>query len=206
MWVNEAYEVSSNSSYKFVGDPKNLELGLYNALEFYRKELVAMRSGFNDDRHETNPLPLNDLGTLPKEVLDTFLTIEETDIKGDDVQKIPPSGNLFTDIAIMATSEIDQMSTTLSKISVKSQASKARLAAANKVEKQKKLLESLNNLPDSVNKERIKTAVSEGDLSALLSSPSNEEKEKKSTFDRDGYEIKAVECANKIINIERTIG
>lgn len=206
IWVNEAYEISSNSNYKFVGDPENLSIDLYKSLEDFRKEFVALRSGFNDDRHESDLTQLLDFDLLPQDVINNFFVVDSSDIMCDSGPKIPPSGNLFTDLGVMYLSEISDMTKSLGQISVKSQLKKAKLAAENKIEKQKQLLLSLGDLPDSVNKERITQAIADGDLTALFVSPSNEEKKKTSTYNRDAYEAKAVEIADKMSMVERNLG
>ena len=203
-WVNEVDESVSNSKYVIVGNISNMRHGFYKEADNAQQKLVAMRTGFNDDRHESQLIPDLGLGEFPSELLNKIMVVDKKTALGDDAPKIPSlGGGIFMDIATIVANEVAQLTTTMSKISVKSALKQAELVAKNKVEKTQKTIESALELPECPTKEKFKEAIASGNLSVLFSSPSNEEKEKNSVFDRDAYEAEAVEAANKLLNVER---
>lgn len=204
-WVNEAAEISSNSSYKIVGNIQNVRNGYYQEADMAQAKLAAMRSGFNDDRNETNFLPDLNLGGMSADILKGITVVDKQTVMSEDVPKIPPTGNIFTDIAVLVATEIGNLVSALSKINAKSVIKQAELAAKNRIEKTKKMLESIVDLPESPSKEKIKDAISKGDLSVLMSSPSNEEKEKKDLYDAEAYQAEAAEATKKLLAVEREL-
>ena len=204
-WVNEAAEISSNSSYKVVGNIQNVRNGFYKETDIAKAKLVAMRSGFNDDRNESNFLPDISLAGMSSDILKGITVVDKQTVMTDDIPKMPASGNIFTDIATLVATEIGNMMNAISKISAKSIVKQAELVAKNKIEKTKKMLSSITDLPESPTKEKIKEAISKGDLTILISSPSNEEKEKKNLYDADAYQAEAAEVTKKLIAVEREL-
>lgn len=204
-WVNEAAEISSNSSYKIVGNIQNVRNGYYQEADMAQAKLAAMRSGFNDDRNETKLLPDINLGGMSSDILKGITVVDKNTVMTDDTPKIPSTGNIFVDIGVLVATEIGNMLTAISKINVKSALKQAELAAKNKIEKTKKMLESITELPESPTKEKIKESISKGDLSVLISSPSNEEKEKKDLYDSEAYQAEAAEATKKLLAVEREL-
>lgn len=204
-WVNEAAEISSNSSYKVVGDPANLRNGFFKETDIAKQKIIAMRSGFNDDRNETDLIPDLGLSEAPTEILKNVTVIDKDTALCDNSPNPPTTGNLFADIGIMAANEIAKMMQALSKISLKSTLKQAELAAKNQLEKIEKVIESVEQLPDSFSKEKLKKAISEGNFGAIFSSPSNEDKEKKSVYDKDQYVAAAVDASKEMMNAERAL-
>lgn len=204
-WVNEASEISSNSSYRVVGNPANLRNGFFRETDIAKQKIIAMRSGFNDDRNETDLIPDLGLAEMPSEILKNVTVIDKDTALCDNSPNLPTTGNLFTDIAIMAANEIAKMTEAMSKISMKSAAKQAELVAKNKVEKIEKVTESIESLPDSVSKEKLKNAIFEGNFGAIFASPSNEDKEKKSVYDKDQYVAAAVDASKEMMSAERAL-
>lgn len=203
-WVNEVDESVSNSKYVIVGNISNIQHGFYKEADAAQRKLVAMRTGFNDDRHQSSLIPDLGLSEFPSELLTKIMVVEKNTVLADDAPKLPSlGGGIFMDIATIVANEISQLTTTMSKISVKSALKQTELIAKNKIEKTKKTIESALELPECPTKEKFKEAITSGDLSVLFSSPSNEEKEKNTIFDRDAYEAEAVEAANKLLPVER---
>lgn len=201
-WINELSEVSSNSSYKIVGNIKNLSLGYFKETDIHKEKVIAMRSGFNDDRNTSDLIPDPGLAEIPGEVLSTVKVVDEETALCDDSANPPTTGNLFSDIGVMAANEIAKMTEALSKISLKSSLKQAKLVVQNKVEKQKKIIENISDMPDSFTKEKMKTAITEGKVSELFALPSNEEKEKKSIYDKDQYVAAAVDASKEMLGAE----
>lgn len=204
-WVNETAEISSNSSYKVVGNLANIRNGFFQEADKKQLKLVAMRSGFNDDRNETNLIPDLSLESIPSEILDNVSVIDKDVILVDDEPKIPSTGSIFENIGALVTNEINKIVNVVSKVDTKSELKKAELVAKNKIEKTKKILASIADLPEGPVKERFKNTIAEGDLSILFSSPSNEEKEKKDIYDREAYQAEAVDATNKLLAVEREL-
>lgn len=204
-WVNEAAEISSNSSYRIVGDPANLRNGFFRETDIAKQKIIAMRSGFNDDRNDTDLLPDLELTSMPGEIVKNITVIDKDTALCDNSINLPTTGNLFTDIIIMATNEIEKMLEAISKISLKSSLKQAELATKNRIEKVEKLIESIENLPDSVSKEKLKKAILEGNFNAIFASPSNEDKDKKSIYDKDQYVAAAVDASKEMISAERAL-
>lgn len=203
-WVNEVDESVSNSKYVIVGNIANIQHGFYKEADAAQRKLVAMRTGFNDDRHQSSLVPNLGLSEFPSELLSKITVVEKNTVLTDDAPKLPPlGGGIFMDIASIVANEISQLTTAMSKINVKSALKQTELIAKNKIEKTKKIIESVSELPECPTKEKFKEAIAAGDLSVLFSSPSNEEKEKNNIFDRDAYEAEAVEAANKLLPVER---
>lgn len=204
-WVNEATELSTNSNYKIVGDLSNIRHGFFKEADNAKLKLAAMRSGFNDDRNISDLIPNISLTSIPGDIISNISVVEKNTVMMDDIPKIPAAGNIFTAIASLVATEISNMVAAYSKISAKSILKKAELSAKNTVEKQVKLIKSIEDLPESINKEKLKTAIAEGNLSTLFSSPSNEEKEKNSTYNKDEYEAEAVKVSKELISVEREL-
>ena len=204
-WVNEASEISSNSSYRVVGNPANLRNGFFRETDIAKQKVIAMRSGFNDDRNETDLIPDLGLAEMPGEIVKNVTVIDKDTALCDNSLNLPTTGNLFADIAIMAANEIAKMTEAMSKISLKSALKQAELVAKNKVEKIEKVIESIESLPDSFSKERLKNAIMEGNFSAIFSSPSNEDKDKKSVYDKDQYVAAAVDASKEMMSAERAL-
>lgn len=176
---------------------------MHKSAEILKAEVVAARSGFNDDRDSLDFDIFGPLAELPSAVLDTFISIPEDVARGDDTPLSVPSNNLFTAMISDVTQEASRIMSKVSKISTATLLKKAELAAKNKIEKQKKQLELLKKLPESITKERILEAVKSGNLLALFSNPSNENKDKKSIYNKDEYEAKVAEILPQLIEIER---
>ncbi len=204
-WVNEASEISSNSSYRVVGNPANLRNGFFRETDIAKQKIIAMRSGFNDDRNETDLIPDLGLAEMPGEIVKNVTVIDKDTALCDNSPNLPTTGNLFSDIAIMAANEIAKMTEAMSKISLKSALKQAELAAKNQVEKIEKVIESIESLPDSFSKEKLKKAISEGNFGAIFASPSNEDKEKKSVYDKDQYVAAAVDASKEMMSAERAL-
>lgn len=204
-WVNEASEISSNSSYRVVGNPANLRNGFFRETDIAKQKIIAMRSGFNDDRNETDLIPDLGLAEMPNEIVKNVTVIDKDTALCDNSPNLPTTGNLFSDIVIMAANEIAKMTEAMSKISLKSSLKQSELAAKNKVEKIEKIIESVESLPDSFSKEKLKKAISEGNFGAIFASPSNEDKDKKSIYDKDQYVAAAVDASKEMMSAERAL-
>jgi hypothetical protein len=201
--TNGLNEGAFGSRTRIIGNPDVVNGKLHEEAERLKTELVAARSGFNDDRNDTSFNPIKELFSIPGKILDAVTSIDDDVAEGDDEPLFSGGTNLFTSMMADVANEIAQYTKKLSKISLSGSLEKARLVTVNEVEKQKKQLELIEKLPDSASKEKLKEAVAKGDLAALLSNPSNENKEKNSKYKADEYEQKAAEIIPQLIELER---
>lgn len=176
---------------------------MHKSAEILKAEIVAARSGFNDNRNNLTLDIFSPLAELPSTVFDAVTSIPEDVADGDDQPLMVPSNNLFTGMMSDVMLEVNRITSRASKVSASTAAAKAKIAGMNQLEKQQKQLEIVSKLPDSATKERILDAVKNGNLSTLLSNPSNEGKNKESTFNKDEYEAKVAEILPELIQIER---
>lgn len=203
IYTYELNEGAFGSRMRIIGNADSVYRKSRQAADIIKNDIVAARSGFNDDRNSSSFNPVAGLGSIPGNIFDALTSIDDDVAEGDDEPLSSNGGNLFMAMASDVVNEVGNYTKKFSKISASSQLKKAELAAKNEIEKQKKQLELIENMPDSPAKERIKNAIMQGDLSALLSNPSNENKEKKSVYNRDDYESKVAEVLPELIEIER---
>lgn len=203
VYTLELNEGVYGSRSRIIGNPSSVYKQTHQAADILKNDIIAARSGFNDDRNASGFDILSGLSSIPGKILDAFTSVENDVAEGDDVPLFTGGGNLFTAMAADVANELANYANKLSKISVSSQVKKAEMVVKNEIEKKKKQLELITELPESLSKERLKTAILEGNLSALFSNPSNENKEKKSNYDKDEYEAKVAEILPELIEIER---
>lgn len=196
-------EGAYGSRARIIGNPDIIHKGLHKSAEILKAEIVAARSGFNDNRNNLTLDIFSPLAELPSTVFDAVTSIPEDVADGDDQPLMVPSNNLFAGMMSDVMLEVNRITSRASKVSASTAAAKAKIAGMNQLEKQQKQLEIVSKLPDSATKERILDAVKNGNLSTLLSDPSNEGKNKESTFNKDEYEAKVAEILPELIQIER---
>lgn len=202
-WTNELNEGAYGSRMRIIGNPEVINKGLHKDAETLKNEIIAARSGFNDDRNELNFNVLDGFMSMPTEVLNAITSIPEDVADGDDMPLSSGGANLFMDMAMDVANEIGNYMKKFSKITASSLLEKAKLAAKNNIEKQTKQISEIAKLPESINKEKLKKAIEEGNISTLLSDPSNEKKDKKSFYNKDEYEAKVAELTPQIIELEK---
>lgn len=202
-WTNELNEGAYGSRMRIIGNPEVINKGLHKDAETLKNEIIAARSGFNDDRNELNFNILDGFMSMPTEVLNAITSIPEDVADGDDMPLSSGGTNLFIDMAMDVANEIGNYMKKFSKITASSLLEKAKLAAKNNIEKQTKQISEIAKLPESINKEKLKKAIEEGNISTLLSDPSNEKKDKKSFYNKDEYEAKVAELTPQIIELEK---
>lgn len=202
-YTNELNEGAFGSRMRIIGNPDIVHKELHKGADMLKNEIIAARSGFNDDRNTTDFDILSGLSSIPGKIFDAITSVDDDVAEGDDAPLPVGGGNLFFAMAMDVATEIGNYLNKFTKISVSTQLKKAKLVVLNEVEKKKKQIELITKLPESPSKERLKQAILKGDLSVLFANPSNENKEKKSTFDRDEYEAKVAEIVPQLIEIER---
>lgn len=203
VYTYELNEGAFGSRMRIVGNSGAVYRKSRQAADIIKNDIVAARSGFNDDRNTSNFNPVEGLDSIPSAIFDSLTSIDDDVADGDDEPLSSNGGNLFMSMANDVANEMRSYSKKLSKINASTQLRKAELAAKNKIEKQKKRLELIMTMPESPSKERIQSAITQGDLTLLLSNPSNENKDKKSLYNRDEYELKVSEVLPELIEIER---
>lgn len=202
VYTYELNEGAYGSRMRIVGNADAVYRKSRQAADIIKSELVAARSGFNDDRNSSNFNSAGNSG-IPNSILNSISSIPEDVADGDDEPLSSNGTNLLISMASDVSTEISNYSSKFSKISSSSQQKKAELSAKNESEKQQKQQEVIENMPDSPSKERMKNALATGDTSVLSANPSNENKKKTSIYNRDDYESKVAEVLPELIEIER---
>lgn len=202
-YTNELNEGAFGSRVRMIGNPDIVNKQLHKDADKLKAEIVAARSGFNDDRNDTDFDIIDGILSIPSKIFDAITSTDDDIANGDDQPLSSGGTNLFTAMVNDVTDELSIYKKRLNKIFSSSQSKKAELAAKNEVEKKKKQIEMINNLPESPSKQRLLKAVEEGNVATLMSNPSTENKDKKTTYDKDEYEAKAAELIPQLIEIEK---
>lgn len=202
-YTNELNEGAFGSRVRMIGNPDIVNKQLHKDADKLKAEMVAARSGFNDDRNDTDFDIIDGILSIPSKIFDAITSTDDDIANGDDQPLSSGGTNLFTAMVNDVTDELSIYKKRLNKIFSSSQSKKAELAAKNEVEKKKKQIEMINNLPESPSKQRLLKAVEEGNVATLMSNPSTENKDKKTTYDKDEYEAKAAELIPQLIEIEK---
>lgn len=202
-YTNELNEGAFGSRVRMIGNPDIVNKQLHKDADKLKAEMVAARSGFNDDRNDTDFDVIDGILSIPSKIFDAITSTDDDIANGDDQPLSSGGTNLFTAMVNDVTDELSIYKKRLNKIFSSSQSKKAELAAKNEVEKKKKQIEMINNLPESPSKQRLLKAVEEGNVATLMSNPSTENKDKKTTYDKDEYEAKAAELIPQLIEIEK---
>lgn len=202
-YTNELNEGAFGSRVRMIGNPDIVNKQLHKDADKLKAEMVAARSGFNDDRNDTDFDIIDGILSIPSKIFDAITSTDDDIADGDDQPLSSGGTNLFTAMVNDVTDELSIYKKRLNKIFSSSQSKKAELAAKNEVEKKKKQIEIINNLPESPSKQRLLKAVEEGNVATLMSNPSTENKDKKTTYDKDEYEAKAAELIPQLIEIEK---
>lgn len=202
-YTNELNEGAFGSRARMIGNPDIVNKQLHKDADKLKAEIVAARSGFNDDRNDTDFDIIDGILSIPSKIFDAITSTDDDIADGDDQPLSSGGTNLFTAMVSDVTNELSIYKKRLNKIFSSSQSKKAELAAKNEAEKKKKQIEMINNLPESPSKQRLLKAVEEGNVATLMSNPSTENKDKKTTYDKDEYEAKAAELIPQLIEIEK---
>lgn len=203
VYTNELNEGAYGSRMRIIGNPDVVNKELHKDADKLKADIVAARSGFNDDRNDSDWNVLDSLMSMPSKIFSAITCVDDDVAEGDDMP-LPTSGNnLFLAMATDVATEVGNYKKKFAKISASSQMKKADLAVKNEVEKKAKQIEMIQKLPESPSKEKLLKAAQEGNLKALMSNPSNESKVKKSTYDKDEYEAKAAELVPQLIELEK---
>lgn len=203
VYTNELNEGAYGSRMRIIGNPDVVNKELHKDADKLKADIVAARSGFNDDRNDSDWNVLDSLTSMPSKIFSAITCVDDDVAEGDDMP-LPTSGNnLFLAMATDVATEVGNYKKKFAKISASSQMKKADLAVKNEVEKKAKQIEMIQKLPESPSKEKLLKAAQEGNLKALMSNPSNESKVKKSTYDKDEYEAKAAELVPQLIELEK---
>lgn len=202
-YTNELNEGAFGSRVRMIGNPEVVNKELHKNADKLKAEMVAARSGFNDNRNDTDFDKIEELTTIPSKIFDAISCVNNDIANGDDLPLSAGGSKVFQAMSAEVANEVSPYLKRLSNITASSQAKKAELTAKNEAEKKKKLTEMINELPDSPAKEKLLKAVEEGNIKALMANPSNENKEKKSTYNKDEYEAKVAELIPQLIELEK---
>lgn len=198
-------EGAFGSRMRIIGNPDTIYKSLQKQADRLKADLIAARSGFNDDRNISSPTPAPEMNSIPSGIMNSISAIDNEVAEGDDTPLTSSGSNLFMSMIADVMSEVSNYTSKFSKASASAQIEKVKLASKNIIEKQKKQLENIMSLPDSPTKERLLNAIKNGDPSAIFVDPSNEGKEKKQVYNKDDYEAKTAEIIPQLNVIENQI-
>lgn len=172
-----------------------------------KRELVAARSGFNDNRDDTIFSILDEILSVPNDVLKAIVVMEKKDTQtqanGDGK---PKNKNIWTDAWSIIESEVKSVTDYYANIFSKSAIKRAEVVIKNKKEKIKKMQERVEKMKDGTLKNKYLQAIAKGDLKTLFSFPIAEKKELTSTEDKDKVTEMATKAQEKALGAEKEVG
>lgn len=172
-----------------------------------KRELVAARSGFNDNRDDTIFSILDEILSVPNDVLKAIVVMEKKDTQtqanGDGK---PKNKNIWTDAWNIIESEVKSVTDYYANIFSKSAIKRAEVVIKNKKEKIKKMQERVEKMKDGTLKNKYLQAIAKGDLKTLFSFPIAEKKELTSTEDKDKVAEMATKAQEKALGAEKEVG
>lgn len=201
-YVNGRDEASVASRYRIIGNLDSLTHGYVKAANDAKMKVVAMRSGFNDNRNNarlTAAVQLPELTTKDLEKIST-MTAEDYAKLPPPIPE-PPGANLLTSIGIMVTNEVTRQ-LAIYEIMAENTAKKLPQIIENYTKELKEsITEQVKEMEEfGKDTEIAKECLLNGDFSgALREIQGNADVPKKSTFDKNSYES-AVAEAIKISN------
>lgn len=208
---NEGSDVSGSKSERcgeksvIVTSPGVVQNNPVAAANAAREELTAAKSGFNDNRDTTEPSIIDELFSIPGEILKAIMKVDEdSDDEAEDDGELESSG-VYTSLLSDIAKEVAKVTTSVSKFFSASAIEKAEAVISNKAEKIKTMAKRVNNMRDGATKNRYMEAIKNMDLGILFADPSSENKKKESVRDKDQEVKMAVEATNKALSAEANI-
>ena len=114
-FTNELNEGAYGSRVRMIGNPDIVYKRLHKDADKLKAEIIAARSGFNDDRDETDFNIINGLSSIPSKVLDAFTTVDNEVAEGDDVPLSTNGSNLLLAMASDVATEVSKYTSVLNK-------------------------------------------------------------------------------------------
>lgn len=200
-------EQQSAERYDVTGSPNQVQNNTQGAANAARRELVAARSGFNDNRDDSIFSILDEILSVPEDVLKAITVIERKDTQQQaDGDGTPKGKNIFTDAWNVISKEVKSVTDYYANVFSKSAIKRAELVIKNKKEKIKKMEERVKKMKDGPLKNKYLQAIAKGDLKTLFSFPIAEKKDLQSTEDKDKVTEIATKAQEKALGAEAQAG
>lgn len=170
-----------------------------------RKELTAAKSGFNDNRNESVFSIIDDLLSIPGEILNAITKVDEA--KDDEAENDGEmeSEGVFTSMMNDISKELGKITKAVAQFTSATAAEKASAVIKNKTEKLNAVKKRISEMREGPTKEKYLEALRKMDFSVLFADPSSENKKKESTRDKDEEVRIAVDATKKALSAEANI-
>lgn len=163
------------------------------------KEIVAARTGFNDNRADSPFAIVDELLSMPKDILNALMYVDPAELQKEVDDGKTKSDNFFVSLVDDITKEVGKYTKMWERMNSESAIKRAEAVVKNKKEKIKKIGEKIDKMKEGPQKDKFTTAFKTLDFSILFSDPSSENKEKKSVRDKDEEAKIAAEATKKNI-------
>lgn len=170
-----------------------------------RKEITAAKSGFNDNRDDSLFSVVDDLLSIPGDILAAITKVDEKKDRQAENDGDLEGGSVYTSIMADIGKEIGKIGKSIAMFTSDSAIEKSKAVIKNKTEKLKKMKERIEKMKEGATKDKFKTALLKLDFSVLFADPSSENKDKKSIRDKDEEVNIAVKATKKALDAEANI-
>lgn len=190
------FSVSTEEKSEIAADPEALKAKTQQAHNDDKKEIDAARSGFNDNRNDSDFFSnLTEFLSIPDDLIKAIVPSIPEDTEDTTNTGKTENDNIFGNLVEDITKEVKKYTKAFTQISAKSILKQAETVLKEKKERLKKMQEQLEEIFDENVKERL---MSNFPIS-LLSGPATESsKDKlKSTLDTDEIAKRASEIVTK---------
>ena len=170
-----------------------------------RKELTAAKSGFNDNRDDSVFTIIDDLLSIPGEILKSITKVDEK--KDDEAENDGEmeSKGVFTSLMDDVSKELGKITKAVAQFTSDTAKEKSAAVVKNKTEKIKTIQKRVSEMREGPTKEKYLEALRKMDFSVLFADPSSENKKKESTRDKDEEVRIAVDATKKALAAEANI-
>lgn len=206
LYVNGRRETVSSSSYKIVGCADLVHQGLQGTANNAKVDVVAARSDFGDNRFEAESgatsseeeglsnKAKNGVSATPDDICDIAIT-----------GSIMPAVNLLQQLAFDTANIIGDYATKLGNAASAAAKNIASLIPLSKSEKDERQAKKIEELPDGPAKQRILSGQSNCS-NPIYENPATNLRKKTKTFDEQGYQAKAADYTQKVLETEAKMG
>lgn len=170
-----------------------------------KKEVTAMRSGFSDNRNDVEPSLLEELLSIPQNILNGITKIISDDVDSETKKGAPEFSNLFSNPMGDIAKKVSGYANALKRQIATNITAQTEASTKNKNEKVEILKKRAEKMKDGATKDYYTQAAENKDLKKLATDPSSENKKVESTRDKDEEVNIAVKALNYLMDIAKLI-
>lgn len=170
-----------------------------------RKEITAAKSSFNDNRDSCIFSAVDDLLSIPSEILSAITKIDEDKDDAAEMDGDLESDNIFVGLVDSVTKELGKITLAISQFTADSALKKAELVIKNKTEKLATIRKRIEEMDEGAVKEKYLEALFAMDLNVLFGDPASENMKKQTIRDKDEEVKMAVNATEKALEAEVNI-